>query len=165
MGEGSLVLFLGRRKNRCYEWIAKISSPVISRFLISPFPGSLKHRRMKYYAQNTKRINVASKFQDLYFQFVQSQLNNWPRSILWESRSRQEFGNGVMSVDDAACLASLPLQFDFRESPGILDGVVSQWQRTQRFFSTPSKCLQGSGSVCGAFAGTIGRNRQIDLDI
>ena len=41
-------------------------------------------------------------------------------------------------------------------------GVVPQWQRAQRYFSTLSEYLQGSGSVYGDFAGTIGR---IHLDI
>ena len=34
-------------------------------------------------------------------------------------------------------------------------GVVPQWQRAQRFFSTPSECLHGSGSFLGVLLDDI----------
>ena len=41
---------------------------------------------------------------------------------------RQESANGSTSVADATCLVSLPLQFDFRESPGSLFLLTSHWR-------------------------------------
>ena len=92
-----------------------------------------------------------------------------------------------MSIANTTCLASLPLQFDFRESPGSLIRLPSHYRglrlngsttrqstwkwasfalfrsdSAQRFFIASSECLRGSGSARGPFAGTIARNHPTD---
>ena len=101
-------------------------------FVTVPFLALSKLRRLKYYDKKYKTNK--HRHWDLYFQFVQSQLDNSPCSILsLETSSNDSFifrqaGNGSTSVAGATCLASLLLQLDFRESPGSLFLLTSHYR-------------------------------------
>ena len=101
--------------NKPYEWSLKFIALLHCVFVTVPSSILSNLENLNITTKNIKRITSWTDCWDLYFQFVQSQLNNSPCSysisgniVPWEQ---------LHVGADATCLISLPLQF---ESPGSL---------------------------------------------